>query len=135
MTDPEPLEREAAPPPAAPEGEAAEPAGPLDARSVAALRRSAFHASLGLALYTVVALGLLAWSLRRGRLSDALLLLVAMLVALPPIVSYRAQLRRRLQAITAGGGTGEGTTTEGIAGEEVDSGDRGGDPPSPAAET
>ena len=82
---------------------------PTDAGSVGALQRSVWHATLGLAAYTVVALGLIGWSLRRGRLSDAVLLLVAMAVTLPPILSYRKQLRKRLRAIAAGataGGSG-----------------------------
>ena len=86
-----------------------EPAGSAvaltDAGSVGALQGSVRHATLGLAAYTVVALGLIGWSLRRGRLSDAVLLLVAMAVTLPPILSYRKQLRKRLRVI-AGGGAG-----------------------------
>jgi hypothetical protein len=79
---------------------------PADAGSVGALQRSVRHATLGLAAYTVVALGLIGWSLRRGRLSDAVLLLVAMAVTLPPILSYRKQLRKRLRAIAAGAAAG-----------------------------
>lgn len=134
MTDPEPKEPDAATPPADAEGPTAAAAGPADDRSAAGLRRSAFRASLGLGLYTVVALGLLVWSLRRGRLSDAVLLLVAMLVALPPIVSYRIQVLRRLRVITSGGDTGERTPREGVSGEKIDFCAQGGAPPSPSPE-
>lgn len=103
MTDPEPT-------PAEPEPETApqrqRPANGLsaivDVGSVGALQRSARHATLGLAAYTAFALGLIAWSLRRGRLSDALLLVVALAVTLPPIVSYRKQVRQRLQTLVGG---------------------------------
>jgi len=98
----------AADPPAGPLGE---PAGsdvvPADAGRVAALHRSVRHTTLGLAAYTVVALGLIGWSLQRGRLSDAVLLLVAMAVTLPPILSYRKQLRQRLRAIAGGAVAGD----------------------------
>ena len=134
MTDPEPKEPESPPLPAALDGPPAAAVGSADDRSTAGLRRSAFRASLGLGIYTLVALGLLAWSLRRGRLSDAALLLVAMLVALPPIVSYRTQVLRRLRVITSGGDTGDRTPTESVTGEEIDSSAQGGAPSSPSAE-
>ena len=134
MTDPGPMERETAPPSAVPEGAVVEGTTPVDERSMAALRRSAFRASLGLGIYTLVALGLLVWSLRRGRLSDAVLLLVAMVVALPPIVSYRSQLRRRLQVLTAGGGTVGTPPPDGIAARGTAPGDPGGAPPTTAPE-
>ena len=134
MTDPEPKEPDAATPPADAEGPPAAAAGPADDRSAAGLRRSAFRASLVLGLYTVVALGLLVWSLQRGRFSDAVLLLVAMLVALPPIVSYRTQVLRRLRVITSGGDTGDRTPTESVTGEEIDSSAQGGAPSSPSAD-
>lgn len=99
-----------------------EPAGSAvaltDAGSVGALQRSVRHATLGLAAYTVVALGLIGWSLRRGRLSDAVLLLVAMAVTLPPILSYRKQLRKRLQAI-AGGAVAGGSSMSSEPGGDV----------------
>ena len=91
---------------------------PTAAGSVGALQRSVRHATLGLAAYTVVALGLIGWSLRRGRLSDAVLLLVAMAVTLPPILSYRKQLRERLRAI-AGGAAAGGSSTSGEPGGDV----------------
>jgi hypothetical protein len=105
--DSEPMQGEASDSPAATLEESAGSAGlPTDAGSVGALQRSLRHATLGLAAYTVVALGLIGWSLRRGRLSDAVLLLVAMAVTLPPILSYRKQLRKRLRAIAAGAAAG-----------------------------
>lgn len=117
---------------------------PNDTGSVGTLQGSVRHATLGLVAYTVVALGLIGWSLRRGRLSDVVLLLVAMAVTLPPILSYRKQLRRRLRAIDGGEGTGERAPTEGVAGERaptegvagegIDSGAQGGSSPSPSAE-
>ena len=64
-----------------------------------------------MAAYTVVALGWIGWSLRRGRLSDAVLLLVAMAVTLPPILSYRKQLRKRLRAIAGGAAAGDSSTS------------------------
>jgi len=134
MTDPEPKEPESPPPSAALEGPPAAAAGSADDQSTAGLRRSAFRASLGLGIYTLVALGLLAWSLWRGRFSDAALLLMAMLVALPPIVSYRTQVLRRLRTITSGGDRGERPPTGGVTGERIDSGAQGRAPPSPSAE-
>jgi len=105
--DSELMQGEAADPPTAPLEESAGNAGvPADAGSVGALQRSVRHATLGLVAYTVVALGLIGWSLRRGRLSDAVLLLVAMAVTLPPILSYRKQLSKRLQAIAGGAAAG-----------------------------
>ena len=107
MNDSEPMQGEATDPPASTLEESAISAVvPTDAGSVGALQRSVRHATLGLAAYTVVALGLIGWSLRRGRLSDAVLLLVAMAVTLPPILSYRKQLRKRLRAIAAGAAAG-----------------------------
>lgn len=112
MTDPEPMPGEAAGEPAAPlEGPAGGAVIPADVGSVGALQRSDRHATLGLAAYTLVALGLIGWSLRRGRLSDALLLLVAMAVTLPPILSYRKQVRGRLRVL-AGGAAPEDVTNE-----------------------
>lgn len=117
--DSELMQGEAADPPEAP---LEEPAGsavvPTDAGSVGALQRSVRHATLGLVAYTVVALGLIGWSLRRGRLSDAVLLLVAMAVTLPPILSYRKQLRKRLRAI-AGGAAADGSGTSSEPGGDV----------------
>lgn len=81
-----------------------------DAQSVESLRRSSSQATLGLGIYTVVAIGLLGWSLLRGRLSDALLLLVAMAVTLPPIVSYRKQVRKRLRTLVGGDGPDAAST-------------------------
>ena len=134
MTDPEPKDPDAATPPADAEGPPAAAAGPADDRSAAGLRRSAFRASLVLGAYTVVALGLIGWSLQRGRLSDAVLLLVAMVVTLSPILSYRKQLRQRLRAIDGGENAVERTPTEVVAGEGIDSGAQGGSSPSPSAE-
>jgi len=117
--DSEPMQGEAADPPAATlEESAGRAVVPTDAGSVEVLQRSFRHATLGLAAYTVVALGLIGWSLRRGRLSDAVLLLVAMAVTLPPILSYRKQLRKRLQAI-AGGAAAGGSTTSSEPGGDV----------------
>lgn len=99
-----------------------EPAGraavPTAAGSVGALQRSVRHTTFGLAAYTIVALGLIGWSLRRGRLSDAVLLLVAMAVTLPPILSYRKQLRKRLRSI-AGGATAGGSGASGEPGGDL----------------
>ena len=106
--DSELMQGEAADPPAAPlDAPAGSTVVPTDAASVGALQRSVRHATLGLAAYPVVALGLIGWSLQRGRLSDAVLLLVAMAVTLPPILSYRKQLRQRLQAIAGGAAAGD----------------------------
>ena len=117
MTDLEPMPGEAAGEPAAP---LERPAGgaviPADFGSVGALQRSARHATFGLAGYTVVALGLIGWSLRRGRLFDALLLLVAMAVTLPPILSYRKQVRERLRALAGGAAPGDVATEGGSTG-------------------
>ena len=133
--DSEPMQGKAADPPAAPlEESAGSAAVPTDAGSVGALQRSVRHATLGLAAYTVVALGLIGWSLQRGRLSDAVLLLVAMVVTLSPILSYRTQLRQRLRAIDGGENAVERTPTEVVAGEGIDSGAQGGSSPSPSAE-
>ena len=143
--DSELMQGENADPPAAPLDESAGSAAvPTDAGSVGALQRSVRHATLGLAAYTVVALGLIGWSLRRGRLSDAVLLLVAMAVTLSPILSYRKQLRQRLRAIDGGEGTVERTPTEGVTEERtptegvtgggIDSGAQGGSSPSSSAE-
>ena len=132
--DSELMQGEHADPPAAPlDGPAGSAAVPTDAGSVGALQRSLRQATLGLAAYTVFALGLIGWSLRRGRLSDVVLLLVAMAVTLSPILSYRKQLRKRLRAIAGGEGTVERAPTEGVAGEGIDSGAQGGSPPSPSA--
>jgi hypothetical protein len=107
------MQGKAADPPAAKlEGSAGSAGVPTDAGSVGALQRSFRNATLGLAAYTVVALGWIGWSLRRGRLSDAVLLLVAMAVTLPPILSYRKQLRKRLRVI-AGGATASGSGASG----------------------
>ena len=133
--DSEPMQGKAADPPAAPlEESAGSAAVPTDAGSVGALQRSVRHATLGLAAYTVVALGLIGWSLQRGRLSDAVLLLVAMVVTLSPILSYRKQLRQRLRAIDGGENAVERTPTEVVAVEGIDSGAQGGSSPSPSAE-
>ena len=115
--DSELIQGEAADPPAAPLEEPAGRAGvPTAAGSAGALQGSVRHATLGLVAYTVVALGLIGWSLRRGRLSDVVLLLVAMAVTLPPILSYRKQLRKRLRVIAGGapaGGSGASGETGG----------------------
>ena len=133
--DSEPMQGKAADPPAATLEESAGSAGvPTDAGSVGSLQRSFRNATLGLAAYTVVALGLIGWSLQRGRLSDAVLLLVAMVVTLSPILSYRKQLRQRLRAIDGGENAVERTPTEVVAGEGIDSGAQGGSSPSPSAE-
>ncbi len=117
--DSELIQGEAADPPAAPLDEPAGRAGvPTAAGSVGALQGSVRHATLGLVAYTVVALGLIGWSLRRGRLSDVVLLLVAMAVTLPPILSYRKQLRNRLQAL-AGGAVAGGSGASGEPGGDL----------------
>lgn len=122
MSDAGPIEQGMPSPPLA--GDAAVPvqAAPAVTGDPAALRRSALHTALGLGIYPIVALGLIGWSLRRGRLSDAILLLVALVVTLPAIVSYRAQVLRRLRAINVG------------AGEAPPSGDGSGNLPAPGAE-
>lgn len=128
MTDSEPMPGEAAGEPAAPlEGPAGRAAISSDVGSVGALQRSAWHATLGLAAYTVVALGLIGWSLRRGRLSDALLLLVAMAVALPPILSYRRQVRKRLRALAGDTAPGDVATEGGPTGTPPAAGETVGD--------
>lgn len=121
MTDPEPMAGEAATQPAPPlDGPADATAASADFGSAGTLQRSALHATLGLAAYTVVALGLIGWSLRRGRLSDAALLLVAMAVTLPPILSYRKQVRKRLRTLAGGAAAGEPGTPAEPAGDTAD---------------
>ncbi len=113
------MKREAADSPAAALKESAGRAVvPTDAGSVGALQGSVRNATLGLAAYTLVALGWIGWSLRRGRLSDAVLLLVAMAVTLPPILSYRRQLRKRLRVI-AGGAAASGSGASGEPSRDV----------------
>lgn len=121
MTDPEPMAGEAAIQPAPPlDGPADGTAASADVGTVGTLQGSAQRATLGLAAYSVIALGLIGWSLRRGRLSDALLLLVAMAVTLPPILSYRKQLRKRLRTLAGGAVAGEPGTPAELAGETTD---------------
>ena len=117
--DSELMQGEAADPPAAALDEpAGTPAVPTDAGSVGALQRSVRHATLGLAAYTIVAFLWIGWSLRRGRLSDAVLLLVAMAVTLLPILSYRKQIQKRLRAI-AGAAAAGGSVTPSEPGGDV----------------
>lgn len=70
----------------------------------------------GLAVYAAVASGLVVLSLRRGRLLDALIIVVSLLFTTPLILGYRRQLLERRRRIVASRPTADDASASGEAG-------------------
>lgn len=94
---------------AAPDGpEGAVESSNASAADVAALRSTLRWIGFGIVIYFFAAIGLVFEGLRRGRLFDAILLVVTWLVTMPMILGYRAQIRTRLHSLRGGPGKPEG---------------------------
>ena len=83
-------------PPAAGADEA-QHASPVDGAEAKALRALVRWVAVEVFLYVIVALGLVFLALRRGRLSDAILVMLTLLITTPMILSYRQQALERLR--------------------------------------
>lgn len=80
-----------------PEGAVASPSAAEE--DVAALRSTLRWIGFGIVIYFFAAIGLVFEGLRRGRLFDAILLVVTWLVTMPMILGYRKQVRGRLRTL------------------------------------
>ncbi len=73
------------------------PAPPAEGTEATELRALARWVAVEVFLYVIVALGLIFLALRRGRLSDALLVMLTVLITTPMILGYRQQAIERLR--------------------------------------
>jgi len=101
------------------------PAGLAPDSDPKALRRVARWVAIEVFLYVVIALVLIFLALRRGRLSDAILVTITVFITTPLILGYRQQALARLRGERK---TPAETTPEPAADEGSTAGD-GGDPP------
>ena len=103
---------------------------PANAAEARALRNLVRWVAVEVFLYVVVALGLIFLALRRGRLSDAILVLLTLLITTPMILGYRQQALERLRGPRRKkGAKGKAAPAEAVSTGESQASDSSAPPP------